>query len=215
MVGSTLKARILTVVATAACIPMSFVGAPYPDELVLQHVPTVLGLVIFTIVIIRFRPSTVSFVCATLFLWLHLIGARWIYSFVPYDGFFHSVLGITLSDHFGWQRNHYDRLVHFASGILGVPIASEILQRLCGMRPRGAAVMAVMSVLAVGAMYEILEWQIAKSLSPEQAEAYNGQQGDVWDPQKDMALALFGAMIAAVFALQWSPYDGRLAAQRK
>lgn len=64
-----------------------------------------------------------------------------------------------------------------------------------------AAVLAVCMVLAVGALYEILEWQIALAFSPAQAEAYNGQQGDVWDPQKDLALALLGGIFSA--ALVW------------
>ena len=66
--------------------------------------------------------------------------------------------------------------------------------------------MAVASVLAVGAVYEVIEWQIAIAFSPTQAEAYNGQQGDVWDPQKDMAMAGFGSILAAVFLFRWSPH---------
>ena len=63
----------------------------------------------------------------------------------------------------GWQRNHYDRLVHFASGLLIAPPASEWLQRGTGMRPLGAAIMSVAVVMSIGAIYEILEWQIAVS----------------------------------------------------
>lgn len=65
--------------------------------------------------------------------------------------------------------------------------------------------MGVASVLAVGALYEILEWQIAIVFSPAQAEAYNGQQGDVWDPQKDLALAWFGGLISAGLVFRWIP----------
>ena len=190
--------RWLMLVLTAAMIPLSFVAAPYPEELVLQHIPTIVGIILLALAEFYFRPSRLSFVCVVAFLWLHIIGARWIYSFVPYDLFFKRLGGFTLSDTFGWQRNHYDRLVHLASGVLGVPPASEILQRTCGMWPRGASIMAVACVLSIGAMYEILEWQIAVSLAPAHAEAYNGQQGDVWDPQKDLAAALIGGMFAAL-----------------
>lgn len=189
----------------AAAIPLSFIAAPYPNELVLQHVPTVLGVVLLAVTVVFFQPTQTSFACVIVFLWFHIIGARWIYSFVPYDELAKPLFGVTLSDQFGWQRNHYDRFVHLASGVLGVPPASEILQRVCGMRPLGAAVMAVASVLAIGAMYEILEWLIAVSFSPAHAEAYNGQQGDVWDPQKDLALAFVGGIIAAALCFRWSP----------
>ena len=127
---------------------------------------------------------------------------------MPYDSWLEKIAGTTLSEHFGWERNHYDRFVHFASGLLGVPLASECLQRFGNMRPLGAAVMGVASVLAVGAVYEILEWQVAITFSPARAEAYNGQQGDVWDPQKDLALAALGASICAGFLFRWESQVG-------
>ena len=190
---------------TLLAIPFSFVNAPYPQELVLQHVPTLIGLLLLTLAVIFIRPTGLSFSCILVFVWLHLIGARWIYSFVPYDAVAEKIAGTSLSDYFGWERNHYDRLVHFASGILGVPPASECLQRFASMRPLGAAVMGVSCIMAFGAVYEILEWQIAVTFSPAQAEAYNGQQGDVWDPQKDLALAGIGSLLSAGLVFRWSP----------
>jgi putative membrane protein len=189
---------------TAAMIPLSFIRAPYPQQLILQHVPTVIAVAALLVLVRISSMSRYSFVCAIAFLWIHLLGARWIYSFVPYDDWVHSWCGCTLSEQFGWQRNHYDRFVHFASGILGVPIGSELLQRAAGVQPKDAAVLAVSLVLSVGAVYEILEWLIAVSLSPAHAEAYNGQQGDIWDPQKDLALAGFGAILSALVFCRWS-----------
>lgn len=200
-----MKRQILLVVGTLIMIAVSFVDAPYPDELVLQHIPTLLGIVCLMLAIVFASPSRRSVACVIVFLWLHVIGARWIYSFVPYDELVEQVTGTTLSQYFGWQRNHYDRLVHFASGLLFVPPASEILQRYGGMRPVGAAITSICCVMTIGAVYEILEWQIAVTLSPLQAEAYNGQQGDVWDPQKDMALAGLGAILSAICVSRWSP----------
>ena len=63
--------------------------------------------------------------------------------------------------------------------------------------------LSITIVLSLGALYEILEWIIAITFSVAQAEAYNGQQGDLWDPQKDLALALLGAMVAAMFVCRW------------
>ncbi|TWT76732.1 Inner membrane protein YjdF [Planctomycetes bacterium CA13] len=201
-----MRFQITTLLITVALTAASFYQAPYPNELWLQHMPTVVLLVALAASSIWFRISKVSFLCIVAFLWLHILGARWIYSFVPYDDWSCFLLGQSASEHFGWQRNHYDRMVHLASGLLVVPPASEVLQRWGGMRPLGAAMMAIAVVLAIGAVYEILEWQIAVAFSPQQAEAYNGQQGDVWDPQKDLALAWIGAAISAGLVFRKS-YD--------
>lgn len=200
-----MSARIILLVMTGLAIPLSFVSAPYPTELVLQHVPTVLGIGLLAGATVGFQPSRISFGCCLGFVWLHLIGARWIYSFVPYDELAHWISGRTLSDVFGWQRNHYDRGVHLASGLLGVPPISEVLQRQLGSRPLASCFLAVGGVLAIGAVYEILEWQIAITFSPQMAEAYNGQQGDVWDAQKDLALAGLGAVVSTAFFFRWNP----------
>ena len=195
--------RIAAIVLTGAAVPLSFVAAPYPEQMILQHVPTVIGLALLLAVTLRTRISGLSFACSIAFLWLHIIGARWLYSYVPYDELARHLTGTSLSELFGWQRNHYDRLVHAAFGVLAVPPISELLQRCCGIRPEAAAVLSVACVAAVGAAYEIFEWLIAVTLSPERAEAYNGQQGDVWDPQKDLALAGLGSIVSAVLVGRW------------
>ncbi len=197
--------RIVLIVLTALAVPLSFVFAPYPRELVLQHIPTVVGVAMLFVAVLKYRPSSVSFYCSLAFLWLHIIGARWIYSYVPYDELARMITGHTLSEAFGWQRNHYDRLVHFASGALGLPILSESLQLFCGLRSLPAALLAMSGVLAIGAVYEILEWQISMMFSPAMAESYNGQQGDMWDAQKDLALAWLGAILCVPLIARWTP----------
>jgi putative membrane protein len=127
-----------------------------------------------------------TWVWALVFLALHTIAARWIYSFVPYDEWTDALLGVRLSEVFGWQRNHFDRLVHFAYGLCAV-----MMLRLKALR-------SLEIVAATSALYELFEWGVAVSLAPDLAEAYNGQQGDIWDPHKDMALALLGAAVAVV-----------------
>lgn len=202
--GGSRSAQVGIIVFTALLIPLSFIRAPYPEELVLQHVLTVIAVLGMLTVSLCGSISRVSFTCLVVFLWIHVLGARWIYSFVPYDDWTYRLTGFTLSEQFGWHRNHYDRFVHFASGILGVPIASELLQRAAGVQPKAAAILAISLVMTVGAAYEILEWLIAVSLSPAHAEAYNGQQGDAWDPQKDLAIAGLGAILSAFVFCRWS-----------
>jgi len=203
------KLQFLFIAFTFFAIPLSFIDAPYPQELLLQHAATLLGLACLTGAVIFAAPTTLSFTCVLIFVWLHIVGARWIYSFVPYDDVARYIAGTSLSDYFGWDRNHYDRMVHFASGLLGVPPASELLQKFGAMRPFGAALMGIACVITIGAFYEILEWQIATVFSPAQAEAYNGQQGDIWDPQKDLTLAAFGALLSVGLMFRWTPGDPR------
>jgi putative membrane protein len=202
-----LKTYIFLIGLLAIAVPLSFIGAPYPKELVLQHTATVFGLICLTLAVVFVNATRLSFACISIFISLHIIGARWIYSYVPYDDVAKYLTGTTVSEMFGWQRNHYDRLVHFGSGLLGVAPASELLQKYGAMRPLGSAMMGVACIMTIGALYEIFEWQIAVQLAPDQAEAYNGQQGDIWDPQKDLLSAWLGSMIACLLLFRWSPKE--------
>lgn len=192
----------LLIAGTLLATTASFWKAPYPAELKLQHLPTLIGLVLLTITVRKKWLGAGSVLCLLAFLWLHIVGARWIYSYVPYDDWFRTFTGQRLSERFGWSRNHYDRLVHFASGVLFVPPIREVVLR-GGLTSRwGVSLIAISGVLAIGAIYEIAEWQVAVIFAPEYAEAYNGQQGDLWDPQKDLALAGLGALLCAT-GMSW------------
>ena len=196
---------------------LSVIGTPYPNEQWLQHLPTVTGLIGLGFVAWNGWLNTFSYLLVVLFLWLHILGARWIYSFVPYDDWFEAILSTGLNPYFEWERNHYDRAVHFCFGLLFLIPFREVLIRFG--RISGPLVMAVAwsLIMTVSAVYEIVEWQLAVWMSPEYAESYNGQQGDVWDAQQDMALAAAGALLAIVlfyllhflqsFRLKSSPSD--------
>lgn len=173
---------------------LSCIGAPYPKELVLQHVPT--AFVLAGVFVARRRGclSPLSVNLVLLFMMLHLLGARYLYSYVPYDDWSFALLGQSISSRFGFARNHYDRLVHFAYGLLLVYPAREYLNRQWKIEGRRGGLLAFQFILATSAVYEIGEWGIAVTLAPDWAEHYNGQQGDLWDAQKDMALAAAGAM---------------------
>ena len=198
---------MLLLVATLAVTGASFWNAPYPSELRLQHLPTLIGLAVLWAVIEWkwLKPSSV--LCLLAFIGLHVIGARWIYSYVPYDSWVEQLCGTSLSAAMGWKRNHYDRFVHLASGVLFVPPAWEMLQRQGLTKASWTAGVSVSVVLALGAIYEVAEWAISMLFAPEYAEAYNGQQGDMWDPQKDMALAGAGAMLTAAYLYATRPVE--------
>ena len=182
-----------------ALLLVAQIDQPYPAIALLQHIPTLLLLVAAPWLLRRWPLSTASVACIVLFMALHTLGGRYAYSNVPYDDWARALTGGTLSEFFGWTRNHYDRLVHFAFGALtAVPVA-EIARRWAGLGPRGAAVAVLGWALALSCLYEIFEWLLTIVAAGETADRYNGQQGDIWDAQKDMALAALGAVVMLPF----------------
>lgn len=128
------------------------------------------------------------------FLLLHLFAAHWTYSDVPYDAWSRAVLPRGLDVALGWHRNMFDRLVHFSFGALLMMPLAELFRRYGGDARRRAFLEALAVVLAVSAVYEVFEWLLAVGMDPADADAYNGQQGDVFDSAKDMAMAGMGAL---------------------
>lgn len=175
------------------------IDQPYPEVALLQHVPTMLLLVASPWLLRRWPLSTASVACIALFLALHTLGGRYVYSNVPYDDWALALTGTSLSDLFGWTRNHYDRLVHFAFGALSVIPVAEVARRRGGLGARGAMLAVLGWVLSVSALYEVFEWLLTIVAAGETADRYNGQQGDMWDAQKDMALAALGALVGLAF----------------
>ncbi len=171
---------------------------PHPVEQAMHHSLTALGLVALLLVQRRRPLPYSSFLLILIFLVLHSVAARWIYSFVPYDDWTELLFGVRLNEVFGWQRNNFDRLVHLTYGLCFGPV---LFQRFRAAGLRWAALLAVEVVLSTSAVYELFEWGIAMTLAPDAAEAYNGQQGDLWDAQKDMSLATGGAVVAVAVAV--------------
>lgn len=188
------RARIIIVSLFSLAAAASCIAPPFPRELALQHIPTLIALILLA----RLPTSRPALVLTLTFLGLHVIGARWIYSYVPYDRV------INLTRRFHWRRNHYDRLVHFGYGALMTQPARELLVRRFRVPERLATYFAVELIAATSMVYELFEWGVALVLSPDDAEQYNGQQGDAWDAQKDMAMALAGSIVAALALSAWS-----------
>lgn len=183
-----------------ALLLLAQIDQPYPGIALLQHIPTMLLIAASPWLLRRWPLSTASVACIALFMALHTLGGRYAYSNVPYDDWLRALTGTSLSDTFGWTRNHYDRLVHFAFGALSVIPVAEISRRWGGLGPRGAALTVLGWVLATSCLYEIFEWLLTIVAAGETADRYNGQQGDIWDAQKDMALATLGAVMVLPFA---------------
>lgn len=194
-----MNAQYTLVLALAALLAISLIAAPYPREQWLQHVPTVVVLVGLAWAARRRWLSTSAVACLAAMTALHIVGARWIYSYVPYEQWCDAVFGSGPREWFGWRRNHYDRLVHLAFGLLMPGPMVEAAMRYGGLSRRWAVVVALLSVAAASAVYEVLEWLLAIIAAPDFADHYNGQQGDAWDAQKDMALAIVGSVVATMW----------------
>lgn len=174
----------------------SCVAPPYRQFLLMQHVPTVLAGLLLAYLSNRFAISRLSFSSIIVFLCLHTLGARYLYSYVPYDVWSQQILGLRISDVFGFQRNHYDRVVHFSYGLLlAVPI-QEFERRHLRLSVALSSVLAIECIIATSAGYELIEWLVAIVFTPDWADQFLGQQGDMFDAQKDMALATAGATLS-------------------
>lgn len=174
---------------------VSCINPPFPDEIYLQHSVTLLAGALLIYVTIRNSLSNKAFVFIVAFMLFHIIGARWIYSYTPYDQWIKSISGFSINNIFGFKRNQYDRLIHFLFGFLMLIPLQEVYTRWFRQESKLATQLAFLFILSTSMVYEVFEWFISVVLSPLDAEAYNGQQGDYWDAQKDMALAMLGALL--------------------
>jgi putative membrane protein len=139
----------------------------------------------------RFRFSDRAYVQGTIFLILHAIGSHYTYSLTP--------MGRWIAELSGADRNHYDRVVHFAFGLLMLAPAYEWFLRPPAWLPEVRRLgLAVGLIAAFSTAYELLEWLTAVIVEPSAGNAFLGTQGDVWDAQKDTMLACVGAVLAAV-----------------
>ena len=192
------KTKLALVLFVAIATIITCINPIYPHEQLLQHIGTVLLFIpLITDVFKKAMPISafVGLVCFTI---LHVIGARYIYSYVPYKEFAVSV-GIVDSGFFQDPRNHYDRLVHFSFGVLLFPYLVFVCKK-CFKQQRFVAVFMAWLMIQTGSMiYELFEWLLTIVMSSDAADSYNGQQGDMWDAQKDMALALLGSTAMLLF----------------
>jgi putative membrane protein len=143
-----------------------------------------------------FPLSRVSYTLIFVFLCLHTVGAHYTYSEVPYDRWFESAFGFSLNQALGFERNHFDRAVHFAYGLLLAYPVREMFLRVAEARGFWGYFLPLDLTMSTSMLYELIEWWAALAFGGELGMAYLGTQGDVWDAHKDMGLASLGALIA-------------------
>jgi putative membrane protein len=142
--------------------------------------------------------SKISYSLIFVFLCLHEIGAHYTYAEVPYDRWFESVSGKGLNQWLGWVRNHYDRVMHLFYGLLITYPVREIVLRVSRARGFWSYLLPVMILISTSTIFELLEWAAALVFGGDLGVAFIATQGDVWDAQKDLALAAAGSIGATV-----------------
>jgi putative membrane protein len=155
--------------------------------------------------IARYGPSLgfsrASYSCLFIFFTLHLIGAHYTYSEVPYPQWYAALSGRSFAGDFGVTRNHFDRLVHLSYGLLMARPAVELLAARAPPSGIWRWLLPVLFLMSHSVIYESIEWLAAELFGGNLGTAYLGTQGDVWDAQKDMAMAALGAAIGVTWTL--------------
>ncbi len=159
----------------------------YRDGWLLENYLVFIFVPIILISAYYFKLSKLSYTLITIFMVLHVIGSHYTYSEVPF--------GYILQDWLGADRNMYDRLVHFSFGLLLAYPVREVFVRISKSKGFWGLWFPVELTFAFSAIFELIEWIAAINTNPELGLAYLGAQGDIWDAQKDMALAGLGSVI--------------------
>lgn len=188
----------LTLLAIYLLWWMALAIAPwYREDWLLENV-LVFVLVPFIVAVQR-RLSNTAISALFIFLLLHAVGAHYTYAQVPYDAWSEALFGHSISSLLGLERNHFDRLVHFLYGLLITPTAIELIDSRVTQRGLWRYLVPFTFMASHAALYEIIEWLAATWFGGDLGVAYLGTQGDVWDAQKDSALAILGALIAVLW----------------
>ncbi len=159
-----------------------------------ENIPVM--LVVGSIILISrgYRFSNTSYLFMSVFILLHTIGGHYTFERVPFR---------FVSDLFGLERNHFDRVAHFSVGFYAYAIAEYLMVKRLVHTRWIVALLPVFAIASLAAMYEIFEWQYALNSDPSAGIAVLGSQGDVWDAQKDMLADTLGAiLVVTLFFIQ-------------
>ena len=186
-----MKKEIIPSVYVIAFLIFWTVMAMEPASRHTWFVENIILILFFSILVAshkRFRFSNTSYTLIFVFALLQTIGAHYTYSLVPLDWF---------TNFFEFERNHFDRIVHFSFGLLMAYPFREFLMRTSKIKNKfWSYYFPIEMAFGTGAMYEIIEWLYAIKSNPQAGNAFLGSQGDIWDAQLDMFLAGVGAALS-------------------
>lgn len=178
------------------------IGPKHPRDFLVEHVITVIALAVLVLTYRAFRFSNISYCLVFLFSCLHVVGAHYTYGETPYKAWcaavasWFGVQGFDIDALFGFERNMYDRLVHFAFGLLCAYPIREIFLRIAVVKGFWGYALPLDLTISLSTIYELLEWLVVIVSDDELRVTYVGTQGDIWDAHKDVSLASLGALLA-------------------
>ncbi len=198
MLRSIPPGRYLLILAAllGAAVVASGIGAHYPSDWWMENGLVLLALGALAAMYRRFPLSRVSYTLLFVFLCLHEVGAHWTYSEVPYNDWTRALFGRSLNELCGFERNHFDRLVHFSYGLLLAYPIREVFLRIADAKGFWGYFLPLDVVMSTSLVYEFIEWAAAVLIGGDLGQAYLGTQGDIWDAHKDMLMATCGAFLA-------------------
>jgi len=195
---------LVLLIVGAVLLVVSGIGPNDRVTWVLEVAPILIAVPILLLTARRFPLTRLAYRLIFVHALILMLGGHYTYAEVP--------LGFWMERVFGFARNHYDRIGHLAQGFVPAIVVREILIRRSPLESGKWLTFLVLSVcLAISALYELVEWWAAL-LGGEGADAFLGTQGDQWDTQWDMFLALCGAVAAQLLLAGW--HDRQLARLR-
>ncbi|MDD5492804.1 MAG: DUF2238 domain-containing protein [bacterium] len=173
--------------------------SPYDRSVWFVENMTILPIVLVLVFTYRkFQFSNLSYIMMSFLIFMHTFGGHYSFALVPF-GF--------ITDLFGFERNHYDRIAHFTVGFYAFPIGEFIQRRKLSNSLVLTCLFSVFTICTVALLYELFEWIYAVTANPNAGIAILGSQGDIWDAQKDMLSDTLGAVVAAI--LFYAVYRGK------
>lgn len=197
------RTHYLTILLGLTLLTLAWSGISPRDRFTwfLEVLPVLVALPLLILTARRFPLTSLAYGLLALHGGILMVGGHYTYAEMPLFNW--------LRDHLDLSRNHYDRVGHLAQGFIPAIVAREILQRATPLTPGGwLFFLTTCFCLAFSAFYELIEWWVALA-SGDQAVAFLATQGDVWDTQWDMFLALLGAIFSQL--LLSKPHDRQLA----
>lgn len=199
--GNTSSRYPLLLLTVFALVWVALAIAPsYRQDWLLENVLVLIAVPLLVACHGRLPFSNTAYTGLFVFLVLHEIGAHYTYSEVPLPSW---MAGSSADGIAAASRNHFDRIVHFLYGLLITPMAVELLDARAPQRGMWRWLLPWFFVVSHATLFEIVEAAAAGIFGGDLGQAYVGMQGDVWDAQKDSALAAVGAALAVVFA-RWN-----------
>ena len=162
------------------------INPKYPADWLLENLLVFLCFPLIIWLDRRHHYTLPSIILLLIFASFHSLGSHYTYSEMEHFNF--------ITEFFGFERNHYDRLVHFLFGFLLFHLFFEMIAEYT-VSLRAALLFTLMTITSISTLYEIVEWLVAITLHPELGHAFLGSQGDIWDAQKDTVLAMIGATL--------------------